>query len=150
MKFCTKAFLLTNLQSVSKIVLLTNFNKVDNLSRHCFIYWGCLIHRISSMTVYCIITSFMKIHLRQHQTSFSSCILFQFINIIYNLIWGFYVLYFILVCWRNLVYVDGIFCRWLTVRILKKIVNLIKVFQLFQRSKIIFISLKHQRWSRYC
>ena len=59
-KFCTKAFLLTNLQSVTKIMLFTKFNKVYNLSRYYIFYWDCLMYHISARIAQCIVTFFMK------------------------------------------------------------------------------------------
>ena len=41
-----KAFLLKNLQSLTKIMLFTKLNKVDNLPHHYMFYWDCLICQI--------------------------------------------------------------------------------------------------------
>ena len=41
-----KAFLLKNLQSLTKIMLFTKLNKVDNLPHRYIFYWDCLICQI--------------------------------------------------------------------------------------------------------
>ena len=50
-KFCTKAFLLRTLRSVTKIILFTKFNKVDNLSRYDIFYWDCLMYHFCARVV---------------------------------------------------------------------------------------------------